>query len=82
MKQEIRKLLGTDKIIIGTDRTIKALAAGKLKRVILAGNCDLETVTRVQEIAGKASIEKVTESNEELGVMCKKPFRIAVIGLL
>lgn len=83
MKQTIRKLLGTEKLIIGTDRTLKALRKGELEQVILAANCADETLSTVEHDAGltDAKIVRLVEDNEELGVLCKKPFRIAVLGV-
>lgn len=78
MKTEIRKLLGTDKLIIGTERTIKALKNDELAKVIVSKNCS----ERVQnQLKGKAEIVEADENNEELGVLCKKPFRIALLGI-
>ena len=83
MKQTIRKLLGTEKLSIGTDRTLKALRRGELEQVILASNCAAETVTSIERDAALtgAEIVRMTENNDDLGVLCKKPFRIAVLGV-
>lgn len=78
MKTEIRKLLGTDKLIIGTERTIKALKKDELAKVIVSKNCS-ENVR--SQLKGKAEIVEADENNEELGVLCKKPFRIALLGI-
>ena len=82
MKQEIRKLLDSGKVIIGTDRTLKALRSEKLSRVLISANCNESTVEQISAYAGKAKVEKLPETNEELGVLCKKPFRIAVLGIM
>lgn len=83
MKQTIRKLLGTEKLIIGTDRTLKALRKGELEQVILASNCAADTLSAIERDAGLtgAEIVRLTENNDELGVLCKKPFRVAVLGV-
>jgi len=78
MKTEIRKLLGTDKLIIGTERTIKALKKDELAKIIVSKNCS-ESVRA--QLKGKAEIVEADENNEELGVLCKKPFRIALLGI-
>lgn len=84
MKTEIRKLLGTDKIIIGTDRTMKALRSGKLSKVLIASNTTDAARTQISDLATlkKVEIVNLDEDNEELGVLCKKPFRIAVLGFV
>lgn len=78
MKTEIRKLLGTDKLIIGTERTIKALKKDELVKVIVSKNCSEKVRSQLK---GKAEIVEADENNEELGVLCKKPFRIALLGI-
>lgn len=84
MKQEIRKILGTDKLIIGTDRTVKALRAAALKKVVIASNCPDSTVEEITNLTtlNKVELVKATETNEELGVVCKKPFRVSVLGFV
>lgn len=81
MKQEIRKLLSADALIIGTERSLKALRAGKLQKIILASNCSAETRAAIESAKGKAVVVDAKETNDELGVLCKKPFRIAVLGV-
>ena len=83
MKAEIRKLLGTDKIVIGTDRVMKTLRKGDLKQVLLASNCTEEVAGDVEhygKLAG-CKIIQLDVPNEELGVYCKKPFNIMVLGI-
>ena len=83
MRTEIRKLLGSDKLIIGTDRVLKLLRDGELKKVVIAANCKDEIAQDVTYYSGLNGVEivKLTESNEELGVFCKKPFNISVLGI-
>jgi large subunit ribosomal protein L30e len=83
MRAEIRKLLGSDKLIIGTDRVMKLLRQGALKKVILASNCKAEISSDVQYYSGLNGVEivQLAENNEELGVFCKKPFNISVLGI-
>jgi len=83
MKAEIRKLLGSGKLVIGTDRCLKLLRQGKLKKVMLASNCNAIVVEDVQRYSGQTGAEVVVLDvpNEELGVFCKKPFHISVLGI-
>ena len=83
MKAEIRKLLGSDKLVIGTDRCMKLLRAGELTRVMLASNCHqatAEDIKHYSKLAGTEIVE-LDVPNEELGVFCKKPFSISVLGI-
>lgn len=79
MKAEIRKLLGSDKLIIGTDRCMKLLRSGDLKKVILASNAKQQLVEDVQRF--DVEVERLDIPNEELGVYCKKPFNISILGI-
>ena len=81
MKADIRKLLGSDKLVMGTDRCMKLLRAGQLRQIMLANNAPVSTVQDVERHAGKAEIVVLDIPNEELGVYCKKPFNISVLGI-
>lgn len=80
---EIKKLLGTKNLIIGTERTIKLLKKGELKKVFIAKNAAEETKKDIEyyaELSG-VEIENLNETNEEIGILCKKSFSISVIGM-
>jgi ribosomal protein L30E len=83
MKAEIRKLLGSDKLIIGSDRCMKLLRSGELKKVMLASNCSPTLAEDVKHIGGVSGAEviELDVPNEELGIYCKKPFNINVLGI-
>ncbi len=81
---EIKKNLKTDKLVIGTDKTVKLLKLGKLAKIFIARNtaelieADLNYYSKINDI----EVLKLNIDNDELGVLCKKPFSISVIGLL
>lgn len=81
---EIKKFLGSEKLIIGKDRTMKHLMKGELVKVFLASNADNETLADVERYAklSNTEVEKLKYANDELGTFCKKPFSIMVMGLL
>ncbi|MBT3406587.1 50S ribosomal protein L30 [Candidatus Woesearchaeota archaeon] len=81
--EEIKKLSREDGFFIGTDQTAKYLRVGKVKKVYVASNCKEETKVDLEHYAKLANVEliQLDENNEELGVLCKKPFRISVLGL-
>ena len=81
MKAEIRRLLGTDKLVIGTDRVLRLLRAGQLKQVLVANNCATAVREDVTHLAGAAQVTDLDVTNEELGVYCKKPFHIQLLGI-
>lgn len=84
MKTEIRKLLGSDRLIIGTDRVLKSARKGDAARIILANNAP-ETLrrelARYKELGAAFELEEAGMPNNELGTLCKKPFSIAVIAI-
>jgi len=80
---EIRKLLKQKNIIIGAGRTLKNLKLGKIKKVYLSSNCSEKTSQSIKHYSGlsKASVVKLKYPNDELGILCKKPFSISVLGV-
>lgn len=81
---EFRKLIAEKKLIIGSDRTIKHLKQGKLKQVYLAANCGEKTKADIMQFGklAKIDVKELPNSSSELGIFCKKPFSISVIGVL
>ena len=80
---QIKKLLKTENLVIGADNTLKALKDNELVKVFLAGNAPENLVKTVEHYASvtKIEVEKLDIPNDELGVVCKKPFSIACIGM-
>ena len=84
MAVELRKLLTDKKLVIGTDRVLKHIKSGKLKQVYIASNCadsTKEDVLRYCKLA-KTDVKELAYLSADLGVFCKKPFSISVIGVL
>ena len=81
--EEIKKLLKTENLVIGADRTLKALRNNELVKVFLASNAPERLVKDVEYYASitKIDVEKLNIPNDELGVVCKKPFLITCIGM-
>jgi len=82
--EEIRKLLGSEKLILGKERTLKELRKGNLQKVFIASNLDEQTKKDLEYYQEINNFELIDSSmtNEELGTLCRKPFSIAVMGLL
>ena len=80
--EEIKKILKEKNLTIGTERTLKRLRAGKLKKIFLSSNCP-ENVSSIIERYAKLSeigITRINLNNEELGILCKRPHHISVIS--
>jgi len=81
---EIRKLLAAHRLVIGSERTLKALRSGKLSKVFLSATCSPMAEESIKKYAGIAGVEvkKLYLPSDEVGVLCKKPFAISVLGVL
>ena len=81
---EIKKFIKSKSLIIGTDKTIKGLKLGKIEKVIISSNCPKAVVNNISYYAGlsKAETVKANYPNDELGVICKKPFSISVLSIV
>ncbi|HLC63211.1 MAG TPA: ribosomal L7Ae/L30e/S12e/Gadd45 family protein [Candidatus Nanoarchaeia archaeon] len=81
--QTLKEAIAGNKVIIGKERTFKLLRKGLLTHIYLSSNCPKEVKEDVKHYAKLFSIEisELKENNEELGIMCKKPFAISVIAI-
>lgn len=82
--EDLRKLLAAEKLIFGTEDVLKLLRKGKLQKVVVASNCNermKDDFSRYCEMAGVECLE-IAQSSDEVGVLCRKPFAISVIGVL
>lgn len=84
MMEEFKKFIGTDKLIIGTKRTMKALRHADVAKIFLANNCPEMLVEDIEHYASFSDIpvEKLAVACDELGSVCKKPFMVSVVTLL
>lgn len=80
---EIKKLLTSERLIIGAERTLKALRQGTLEKIYLSSNPAPQVKNDLERYTSLGGTEKVELDvpNDELGTLCKKPFPISVIGL-
>ncbi len=81
---DLRKDLKTKKPILGSERTIKELKTGNLNKIYLSSNCKESTKKDILHYAKLADVQVIElgETNEDLGIICKKPFNISVISFL
>ena len=80
---DIKKLVAADNVVIGTDETIENLKLGKVQTVVVSSNCPESVVEDINHYAKLSEAEVVVTQypNEELGVICKKPFSISVLSI-
>jgi len=80
---EIKKQLKSKMLVIGTDRALKALKKKELAKIFLASNAAESLVKDIEYYAPMSGVEveKLSIPNDELGIVCKKPFSISAIGM-
>ena len=80
---DLKKLLAANKLVIGTDETLKGLRKGKIKKVFLSSNVEAQVKGDVENLGrlGEVEIVQLDKTNEEIGVLCKKPFAISIVGV-
>ena len=81
---EIKKMLKAGNLVLGTERSMKSLKLGKIQKVMLSSNCPAKVEKDISYYAGLAGAEfqKLDYPNDELGVICKKPFSISVLAVV
>ena len=81
---EIKKLIKTGNVVIGTEKTVKSLRLGKAEKVLVSSNCPARIEQDINHYAGLsgAELHKLDYPNDELGVICKKPFSISVLAVV
>jgi len=79
----IKKSVEGKKATIGFSETTDALKHNELIEIFLASNCPADFEKDLNHLAGIAGVKitKLEQANDELGVLCKKPFSISVIGI-
>lgn len=82
--EEIRKELESGKLVIGTEVSLKELKKSNLAKVYVSSNCPEDILGDLEHYAPLANTEliKLIIPNDELGVVCKKPFAVSILGLL
>lgn len=76
--EKLRKAIKEEKIIYGTERTLKNLRLGKTKTVFLSGNCPDSIKEKIKKY--KTEIIELAETSEELALICKRPHSITVLS--
>ncbi|MBN2422831.1 ribosomal L7Ae/L30e/S12e/Gadd45 family protein [Candidatus Woesearchaeota archaeon] len=80
----IKKLIKENKLIIGTEKTIKELKHGNLEKVYLSKNTPADVVEDINYYSKLTNISviQLELANDEIGILCKKSFSISVMGVL
>jgi ribosomal protein L30E len=79
--QELKKELQSGTALIGKERVLKALRARKLKKVYFASNNPDKVMMEPYIALGQVEVVALGQTNEELGILCKKNFFVSVVGI-
>jgi len=83
-EEEIRKMLTSNKFLIGEDEVLKSARKGALLKVYHASNANKTVLADLERYGKMAGFEVLDTKvpNDDLGTVCKKPFSISTIGIL
>lgn len=78
---EIKKILKSEKVVIGTDRTLKLLKNSNVESVFLSSNCPENVKRDIGYYAklAKTPVIALNQPSDELGILCKKPYHVSVL---
>ncbi len=81
---ELRKQVQGGKLVVGTAAVLRLLKHEKIGKVFAASNCPEAIMGSLKSYCSLSGCElfELAVPNEELGVLCKKPFSISVVGVL
>ena len=81
---EIKKLVKEGKMIIGKEKTLKSLIKGELSEILIASNAEELSMKSFEKYSNLSGVifTSLDVKNDELGVICQKPFSISVLGKL
>ena len=80
---DIKKMLKAGNVIIGTERAVAGLKLGKIEKIMVSSNCPAKVEKDINYYASLmgTEVQKLDYPNDELGIICKKPFSISVLAL-
>ncbi len=76
---KLKKALKEQKVIFGTQRTLKNIKIGYTKVVFLASNCQ-ETIKKEIKSYKNIEIIELKIPNDEVAMICKRPHNISVLS--
>jgi len=82
--REIRKAMDTGKVILGTNKSLKALKNGDAKLIIYSSNCESESRDDLDYYSKLGNVPTVEYrgTGVDLGMVCGKPFVVSMIAIL
>ena len=82
--KELKIKVQEKKVVVGAEKVLKLLKEDKIQKVFLASNCPKKIKEDLNYYSGlsKVPVIELNLDNEELGLLCKKCFFVAVLGLI
>ncbi|MFH0889563.1 MAG: 50S ribosomal protein L30e [Candidatus Aenigmatarchaeota archaeon] len=82
IRKDLKTALEKNKVVIGTNESLKVAMSGSAKVVVYAANCPSDIRERVKAAAVKQKfdVEQFDGNSIELGTFCGKPFAVSVLA--
>jgi large subunit ribosomal protein L30e len=82
--KELMRAVVSGEVVIGTERSLKAIRRGDAKLVIVAANCPRDVLSDTTYYArlGRIPLHVFEKNSRELGLACGKPFTVNVVTIL
>ena len=81
---DIKKLVKTRKLIIGTDNTLNKLKNNNIGKIWLSSNVPKDVKADILKYSKINNVEIIglDMPNDELGILCKKQFSVSVASVV
>ncbi len=81
--EEIKKYVGTERLIVGFNEVMKKLRSNELEKIFIASNPKEELLKDMEYYSKLANVPiiKLDIPNSELGPVCKKRFYVSFLGI-
>lgn len=76
---KLKKAIKEQKLIYGTEKTLKNIRLGNTKVVFLASNCPEDTKKMIKSY-GNTEVIELNVPNDEIAMICKRPHPISVLS--
>lgn len=83
-KEFIKKNLNSNKIILGSNKVLKLIRAGKIKKVYIASNCREDIKRELEQLSKVGNFELIELkklSNKDVGILCRRQHNVSVVGI-
>ena len=83
IESSLGSVVKTGKVVFGSRSALKNIRDGKGKLVIISGNCESTTYSRVRQYSSITNIPVFVfkGSSNELGNVCRRPFPVSAMTI-